>query len=66
MEGLVFKMNFKQWISLYKKANFIETRVSLLSYLEQGNVKNCEYVANHIKAHDVINNILKRVYGLEA
>jgi hypothetical protein len=58
-------MTFKEWLSLYKKANFVETRVSLLSYLEQGNVKECKYVENHIKAHDVINAILKRVYKLE-
>ncbi len=57
-------MDFKQWLSLYKKANFNETRVSLLSYLEQGMVKNPEKVENHIVAHNVINSILKRVYKL--
>jgi len=57
-------MDFKQWLSLYKKANFNETRISLLSYLEQGMVKNPEKVENHIVAHNVINSILKRVYKL--
>lgn len=58
-------MTFKEWLNLYKKAHFVETRVSLLSYLEQGNVTGCEYVENHVKAHDVINAILKRIYKLE-
>ena len=57
-------MNFEQWLALYQKANFNETRVSLLSYLEQGMIKEPKRVDSHIVAHNVINNILKRVYKL--
>ena len=58
-------MDFKQWLSLYKKANFNETRISLLSYLEQGMVKNPEKVETDIVAYDVINNILLRIYKVK-
>lgn len=57
-------MTFNQWLSLYEKANFNETRISLLSYLEQGMVLEPKKVANHIVASEVINSILKRVYKL--
>jgi hypothetical protein len=49
---------------LYKNAHFNETRVSLLSYLEQGMVKEPKKVETNIIAADVINNILLRVYKL--
>jgi hypothetical protein len=57
-------MSFEQWLSLYKNAHFNETRVSLLSYLEQGMVKEPKKVETNIIAADVINNILLRVYKL--
>lgn len=57
-------MSFNQWLSLYEKANFNETRISLLSYLEQGMVLEPKKVAGHIVASEVINSILKRVYKL--
>ena len=55
-------MDFKQWLSLYKKAHFNETRISLLSYLEQGMITDPEKVEKDIIAYDVINNILLRIY----
>jgi len=58
-------MTFEQWLSLYKKAHYNETRISLLSYLEQGMIKNPKKVEEkNIVAADVINNILLRVYRL--
>ena len=57
-------MSFEQWLSLYRNAHFNETRVSLLSYLEQGMIVNPKKVNPDIIAADVINNILLRVYKL--
>ncbi len=57
-------MLFNKWLALYKNAVFLETRVSLLSYLEQGNVKSVQQVENDEIHSDIINNILKRVYAL--
>ena len=55
-------MSFSQWLSLYKKAHYNETRISLLSYLEQGMVIEPKKVEKTVIAADVINNILLRVY----
>lgn len=57
-------MKFEEWLSLYKKAHYNETRISLLSYLEQGMVKEPKKVETNIVAADVINNILLRIYKL--
>jgi len=57
-------MNFNQWLNLYKNAAFRETRISLLSYLEQGNVKSVERLENNTLHSDIINSVLKRVYAL--
>jgi len=57
-------MSFNQWLKLYNNAAFRETRVSLLSYLEQGNVKSVKQVGKDILHSDIINNVLKRVYAL--
>ena len=57
-------MSFDKWFALYKNAAFVETRVSLLSYLEQGNVKFVKQVEYDEMHSDIINNILKRVYAL--
>ena len=57
-------MSFEQWLSLYKKAHYNETRISLLSYLEQGMVIDPKKVEQNIIASDVINNILLRIYKL--
>jgi len=57
-------MHFNQWLSLYNNAAFTETKVSLLSYLEQGNVKFVKQIEYDETHSDVINNILKRVYAL--
>ena len=54
-------MDFNQWLSLYRKANYNETRVSLLSYLEQGNVSNTKKVSKEELHFKLINSILKRV-----
>lgn len=57
-------MSFDKWFALYKNAAFVETRVSLLSYLEQGNVKFVKQVEHGEMHSDVINSVLKRVYAL--
>jgi hypothetical protein len=57
-------MHFNKWLALYKNAVFLETRVSLLSYLEQGNVKSVQQVEYEEFHSDVINSIVKRVYAL--
>jgi hypothetical protein len=57
-------MSFNRWLALYKNAAFVETRVSLLSYLEQGNVKFVKQVECNEMHSDIINNVLKRVYAL--
>ena len=57
-------MSFNKWFALYKNAAFLETKVSLLSYLEQGNVESAYMISNSEANSDVINNILKRVYAL--
>lgn len=57
-------MPFNRWLALYKNAAFVETRVSLLSYLEQGNVKFVKQVERNELHSDIINNVLKRVYAL--
>ena len=57
-------MSFEQWLSLYKKAHYNETRISLLSYLEQGMVIDPKKVEQNVIASDVINNILLRIYKL--
>jgi hypothetical protein len=57
-------MSFNQWIKLYKRAQFNETRIALLNHLEQGNVKETyEIPKSHIH-FDLINNILTRKYKL--
>lgn len=58
-------MSFNQWLKLYNNAAFRETRVSLLSYLEQGNVKSVKQVEGDILHSDIINSVLKRVYVLK-
>ncbi len=57
-------MSFKQWLNLYNNAAFRETRVCLLSYLEQGNVKSVQKIDKSMLHSDIINNVLKRVYSL--
>ena len=57
-------MSFKQWLKLYNNAAFRETRVSLLSYLEQGNVQSIHQVEKSILHSEIINNVLQRVYSL--
>ena len=56
-------MNFAQWLKLYSNAAFRETRVSLLSYLEQGNVLATKQVKEEYLHSDITNNIVKRVYA---
>lgn len=57
-------MNFNQWLSLYKNAAFAETKVCLLSYLEQGNVSCVKRVSTSVDNSDIINSVLKRVYSV--
>ena len=58
-------MSFNQWLKLYNNAAFTETRICLLSYLEQGNVKSVKQVEGDILHSDIINSVLKRVYVLK-
>ena len=57
-------MSFDRWLKLYQASNLLETKVSLLSYLEQGNVVAVKQVEKDIVHYDIINNVLKRVYSL--
>ena len=57
-------MQFNQWLSLYRRATLNETRVSLLSYLDQGNIKFPNKVDESVMHYNVINSILHRVYSI--
>lgn len=59
-------MNFNQWLSLYKKASLNETKVSLLNYLEQGNIifyDDIIILPKNLQNKDIITSCLKRIYN---
>lgn len=57
-------MSFDRWLKLYQNSSFSETKISLLSYLEQGNVIAVKQVERDVAHYDIINSIIGRVYSL--
>tara|TARA_E500000331_G_scaffold351456_2_gene398153 strand:+ start:2034 stop:2246 length:213 start_codon:yes stop_codon:yes gene_type:complete len=58
-------MKFSNWLALYNNSRFTETKVSLLSFLEQGHVQDIYLVDKKINNYKIINNILERKYKLQ-
>lgn len=59
-------MTIEKWLLLYKKATLNETKISLLNYLEQGNViikDNFVILPKNIQNKDIISSCLRRIYN---
>jgi hypothetical protein len=56
-------MSFDRWLDIYSSLSSSNSRVVLLSYLERKQVSHPRLVSSNIQHSDIINNIIKRVYG---